>query len=85
MDALEAACHAPNVPVSKTGMGFQSIGGSNPPLSVRGPSFPSTRREFDSVRAGTETSAPRSTQANAGLIGRSVIPPAIPPSGERLT
>jgi hypothetical protein len=23
-----------NAPVSKTGMGFQSIGGSNPPLSV---------------------------------------------------
>jgi hypothetical protein len=31
MDALQLTLRIPD---SKTGMGFQSIGGSNPPLSV---------------------------------------------------
>jgi hypothetical protein len=57
-----------NAPVSKTGMGFQSIGGSNPPLSVYKSLIPCSGRELGRCLTGL-SSGERAIRLQPLLLG----------------
>jgi hypothetical protein len=68
-----------NAPVSKTGMGLRSIGGSNPPLSADPAVFPRLSRENGLLRTVTKGGESGSARASVGLPLGGFVPPTFPP------